>query len=146
MSSAEKSITQSRKPLPRSLAAKVSDKILIIENLERATDIIIGGGMAYTFFKAQGGHIGNSLCEEDRIDTALEILKSRGRKVFVYTCLLILSLRTSLLQMPTSSAPSNNIPEGWMGLDIAEHASEQFSNVIKRSKTIYGTALWVFLK
>ena len=59
----------------------MSDKILIIENLlERATDIIIGGGMAYTFFKAKGGKIGNSLCEEDRIDTAIELLKKAEAK------------------------------------------------------------------
>ncbi len=61
--------------------AKVSDKILIIENLfEKATDIIIGGGMAYTFLKAAGGHIGNSLCEEDRLDTANELMKKQLQK------------------------------------------------------------------
>lgn len=61
--------------------AKVSDKILIIENLlERATDIIIGGGMAYTFFKAKGGRIGSSLCEEDRLDTALDLLRKAEAK------------------------------------------------------------------
>jgi phosphoglycerate kinase len=61
--------------------AKVSDKILIIENLlNRATDIIIGGGMAYTFEKAQGGHIGNSLCEDDRLDIARELLKKADAK------------------------------------------------------------------
>ena len=66
--------------------AKVSDKMLILENLlERATDIIIGGGMAYTFMKAAGGHIGNSLCEEDRVGTALELLDKAACKRGMYT-------------------------------------------------------------
>ena len=72
VSSAEKVMHQSQKPFAAIIGgAKVSDKILIIENLlDRATDIIIGGGMAYTFLKAQGGNIGNSLCEEDRLETS----------------------------------------------------------------------------
>jgi phosphoglycerate kinase len=82
VASAEKVMHQSEKPFTAIIGgAKVSDKILIIENLlERATDIIIGGGMAYTFMKAEGGHIGNSLCEIDRLDTALEILKKAEAK------------------------------------------------------------------
>ena len=66
--------------------AKVSDKILIIENLlNRATDIIIGGGMAYTFMKAQGGHIGNSLCENDRLDMAIGIIKNSRSQRRMYS-------------------------------------------------------------
>ena len=82
VASAEKVLHQSEKPFTAIIGgAKVSDKILIIENLlEKATDIIIGGGMAYTFIKAQGGEIGNSLCENDRIDTALEILRKASTK------------------------------------------------------------------
>src|SRR4030095_1773243 len=74
--SAEKVLHNSEKPFTAIIGgAKVSDKILILENLlEKATDIIIGGGMAYTFFKAQGGSIGSSLCEEDRVETAKAIL------------------------------------------------------------------------
>ena len=74
VASAEKVLHQSEKPFTAIIGgAKVSDKILIIENLlERATDIIIGGGMAYTFMKARGGKIGNSLCEEDRLETAVK--------------------------------------------------------------------------
>ncbi|HNP24095.1 MAG TPA: phosphoglycerate kinase [Panacibacter sp.] len=139
VSSAEKVLHKAEKPFTAIIGgAKVSDKILIIENLlERATDIIIGGGMAYTFFKAQGGHIGNSLCEEDRIDTALEILKKAEEKgVCIHLPSDSIIADKFAADANTSSAPSNNIPEGWMGLDIAEHASEQFSNVIKRSKTI----------
>lgn len=118
--------------------AKVSDKILIIENLlNRATDIIIGGGMAYTFMKAQGGQIGNSLCENDRLDMALELLKTaeaKGVNIHLPSDSVIADAFSATAN--TSSAPSNNIPDGWMGLDIAENAAAQFSNVIKRSKTI----------
>src|SRR5436189_1858182 len=80
--SAEKVLHGSEKPFTAIIGgAKVSDKILIIENLlERATDIIIGGGMAYTFMKARGGKIGNSLCEDDRLQTALEILEKAKTK------------------------------------------------------------------
>src|SRR5690348_14990881 len=80
--SAEKVLHNSQKPFVAIIGgAKVSDKILILENLlERATDIIIGGGMAYTFMRAEGGNIGKSLCEEDRVGTALELLKKAAAK------------------------------------------------------------------
>src|SRR5204863_6453938 len=79
---AEKILHKAEKPFVAIIGgAKVSDKILIIENLmERATDIIIGGGMAYTFMKAQGGKIGNSLCEDDRLETAKELIKKADAK------------------------------------------------------------------
>ena len=82
VAAAEKVLHNAEKPFTAIIGgAKVSDKILIIENLlDRATDIIIGGGMAYTFFKAQGCHIGNSLCEDDRLDTARELLKKAEEK------------------------------------------------------------------
>ncbi|KAF0242816.1 MAG: phosphoglycerate, partial [Chitinophagaceae bacterium] len=109
--------------------AKVSDKILIIENLlNRATDIIIGGGMAYTFMKAQGGHIGKSLCEEDRIDTALEILKKAAEKgVNIHLPSDSIVADNFAADANTSTAPSNAIPDGWMGLDIGPNACEQFA-------------------
>ena len=139
VASAEKVMHKSEKPFVAIIGgAKVSDKILIIENLlERATDIIIGGGMAYTFMKAQGGKIGNSLCEDDRLQTALDLLKKAEAKG---VCIHLPSDSTIADKFDaaanTSTAPSNNIPDGWMGLDIAENACEQFSNVIKKSKTI----------
>jgi phosphoglycerate kinase len=139
VSSAEKVLHQSEKPFVAIIGgAKVSDKILIIENLlEKATDIIIGGGMAYTFFKAQGGNIGNSLCEEDRLETALDILKKAEAKgVCIHLPSDSVIADKFAADANTSSAPSNNIPAGWMGLDIAENACEQFCNVIKKSKTI----------
>ncbi len=118
--------------------AKVSDKILIIENLmERATDIIIGGGMAYTFFKAQGGNIGNSLCEMDRLETAKELLiKAEAKGVRIHLPSDSIIADKFAADANSSSAPSNNIPDGWMGLDIGPNAIEQFTNEIKRSKTI----------
>jgi 3-phosphoglycerate kinase len=139
VNSAEKVLHSAEKPFTAIIGgAKVSDKILIIENLlDRATDIIIGGGMAYTFEKAQGGEIGKSLCEEDRIDTAKELLKKAAEKGvclhFPSDSVIADKFDAAAL---TSNAPSNAIPEGWMGLDIGPNACDQFTNVIKRSKTI----------
>ena len=136
---AEKVLHKAEKPFTAIIGgAKVSDKILIIENLlERATDIIIGGGMAYTFFKAMGGKIGNSLCEEDRIQTAIDLLKkaeAKGVNIHLPSDSIIADKFAADANI--STAPSNNIPDGWMGLDIAEDACKQFVNVIERSKTI----------
>ncbi len=137
--SAEKVLHQSQKPFVAIIGgAKVSDKILIIENLlERATDIIIGGGMAYTFMKAEGGKIGNSLCEEDRLQTAIDLLKkaaAKGVNIHLPSDSIIADKFDANANI--STAPSDDIPDGWMGLDIGANASEQFTNVIKHSKTI----------
>ena len=139
VASAEKVLHQAQKPFTAIIGgAKVSDKILIIENLlERATDIIIGGGMAYTFEKAQGGKIGNSLCEDDRLETAKDLLKkaeAKGVRIHLPSDSTIADKFDANAE--TSGAPSNNIPDGWMGLDIGPNACEQFTNVIKQSKTI----------
>ncbi len=139
VASAEKVMHQSEKPFTAIIGgAKVSDKILIIENLlERATDIIIGGGMAYTFMKAQGGLIGNSLCEDDRLETAVELLKKAEAKgVCIHLPSDSVIADAFSAEANTSTAPSNHIPDGWMGLDIGANACEQFANCIKRSKTI----------
>lgn len=139
VASAEKIMHKSDKPFTAIIGgAKVSDKILIIENLlERATDIIIGGGMAYTFMKAQGGLIGNSLCEDDRLDTAVELLKKAEAKgVCIHLPSDSVIADKFAADANTSSAPSNHIPDGWMGLDIGANACQQFANCIKRSKTI----------
>jgi phosphoglycerate kinase len=137
--SAEKVLHQSQKPFVAIIGgAKVSDKILIIENLlERATDIIIGGGMAYTFMKAQGGKTGNSLCENDRLQTALDLCKkaeAKGVRIHLPSDSIIADKFDA--NANDSTAPSNNIPDGWMGLDIGENAIDQFTNVILNSKTI----------
>jgi len=139
VASAEKVMHQSEKPFTAIIGgAKVSDKILIIENLlERATDIIIGGGMAYTFMKAQGGVIGNSLCEDDRLETAVALLKKAEEKgVCIHLPSDSVIADKFSADANTSTAPSNHIPDGWMGLDIGANACEQFANCIKRSKTI----------
>jgi phosphoglycerate kinase len=137
--SAEKVLHNSEKPFTAIIGgAKVSDKILILENLlEKATDIIIGGGMAYTFLKAMGGKIGNSLCEEDRLDTAEGIMKKATDKgVCIHLPPDSIIADKFEATADTSDAPSNRIPDGWMGLDIGPNACDQFCNVIKRSKTI----------
>jgi len=139
VNSAEKVLHQAQKPFVAIIGgAKVSDKILIIENLlERATDIIIGGGMAYTFFKALGGNIGKSLCEDDRLDTARELCaKAEKKGVRIHLPADSIIADKFAADASDSSAPSNNIPEGWMGLDIGENACEQFTNIIHHSKTI----------
>ena len=118
--------------------AKVSDKILILERLIESVDnLIIGGGMAYTFEKAMGGNIGGSLCENDRLEHALALIekaKSRG----VNLCLPKDSLCADKFDAAanTQVTKSNEIPEGWMGLDIAAEAIADFENIIKNSKTI----------
>ena len=137
--SAEKVLHSSEKPFTAIIGgAKVSDKILILENLlEKATDIIIGGGMAYTFLKAMGGKIGNSLCEGDRLGTANELMKKATAKgVCIHLPPDSIIADKFEATADTSDAPSNHIPDGWMGLDIGPNACDQFCNVIKRSKTI----------
>jgi phosphoglycerate kinase len=139
VASAEKVLHQAQNPFTAIIGgAKVSDKILIIENLlERATDIIIGGGMAYTFIKALGGKIGNSLCENDRLDTAKELCtKAEAKGVRIHLPADSIIADKFDANANDSAAPSNNIPDGWMGLDIGENACEQFTNVIHQSKTI----------
>jgi phosphoglycerate kinase len=137
--SAEKVLHQSQKPFTAIIGgAKVSDKILIIENLlERATDIIIGGGMAYTFIKAKGGKIGNSLCEDDRLDTALEILeRAKEKNVSIHLPETSIIADQFAADANTKDCPSDQIPDGWMGLDIGGKAVGIFSEVIRNSKTI----------
>lgn len=132
-------IKDAKKPFTAIIGgAKVSDKILIIENLlERATDIIIGGGMAYTFIKAKGGNIGKSLCENDRLEKALALLKkSEAKGVNIHLPADSIIADNFSNNANTTTAPSNNIKEGWMGLDIGANACEQFTNVLLQSKTI----------
>jgi phosphoglycerate kinase len=139
VSSAEKVLHSAEKPFCAIIGgAKVSDKILIIENLlERATDIIIGGGMAYTFYKAMGGNIGNSLVEEDRVETAKDLLKKAEAKgVCIHLPSDSIIADKFAEDAEVSSSLSNIIPDGWMGLDIGELACETFTKVIMDSKTI----------
>ena len=118
--------------------AKVSDKILIIEQLlEKVDHLIIGGGMAYTFFRAQGGQTGSSLCEEDKLDLALDILKkaeARGVKVHLPTDSVVADAFAN--EANRKVTPSGAIPDGWMGLDIGPNSAATFADVIRQSKTI----------
>lgn len=139
VANAEKILHEAEKPFLAIIGgAKVSDKILIIENLlEKATDIIIGGGMAYTFMKAEGGRIGSSICEDDRIDTALDLMKKAEEKnVCIHLPADSIIADKFDNNAEISGALSNNIPDGWMGLDIGQMACEAFIRTIKNSKTI----------
>ena len=118
--------------------AKVSDKILLIEKLmDKVDNLIIGGAMSYTFFKAKGGKIGNSLVEEDKLDLALRIIKMADEKG-----VNLLLPQDSIIadkfdkDAKTDTCNNMNIPDGWMGLDIGPQAISTFSEVIKKSKTI----------
>ncbi|HET8574204.1 MAG TPA: phosphoglycerate kinase [Edaphocola sp.] len=139
VSAAEKVLNNAEAPLTAIIGgAKVSDKILIIETLlERARHIIIGGGMAYTFVKALGGHTGNSLCEDDRLDIARELLrKASAKKVNIHLPEDSIIANRFADDADTRPARNNEIPEGWMGLDIGPKAIQQFKDVILKSKTI----------
>lgn len=118
--------------------AKVSDKIMIIENLlDRVQNLIIGGGMTYTFIKAQGGQIGNSLCEEDKLELALEILeKAKAKGVNVYIPVDAVNADKFSADADTNISKTNETPDGWMGLDIADETIKTFANVIANSKTV----------
>lgn len=118
--------------------AKVSDKILVIENLlPRIDNLIIGGGMAYTFVKARGGKIGNSLCEEDKLDLALDILE-KAKKNNVNVILPVDAVNADKFDADarTSFTRIDETPDGWLGLDIGEESIRLFSGVITNSKTI----------
>lgn len=118
--------------------AKVSDKVLIVENLiQKADHIIIGGGMAYTFKKALGGNIGNSLCEDERLNNCLDIIKlakERGVHIHLPKDSIIADDFNNGANIKTTD--SNEIQENWMGLDIGPMASKDFAEVILNSKTI----------
>ncbi len=136
---AEKVLRFAEKPFTAIVGgAKVSDKILIIENLLNIADnILIGGGMAYTFFKATGGNIGNSLCEEDKLELALSLIekaKAKGVNLLLPEDSVVADKFDAATN--TAIANSNEIAEGWMGLDIGAKAIEKYKQVILDSKTI----------
>jgi phosphoglycerate kinase len=118
--------------------SKVSSKITIIENLLNSVDnLIIGGGMTYTFVKAQGGKIGGSLCEDDYQALALEILKKAEEKgVKIYLAVDVLEADAFAETANTNVVPSNNISDGWSGLDVGPATIEMFKKVISESNTI----------
>lgn len=118
--------------------AKVSDKIMIIEQLmNKADNILIGGGMAFTFVKAMGGQIGKSLCEDDRLDVAKSLLdkaRQKGVNLYIPTDAIIADNFSN--DANHKACDINSIPHGWMGLDIGEQTIATYNEVIKNSKTI----------
>ena len=118
--------------------AKVSDKIGVIDNLlEKVDTLIIGGGMAYTFFKAQGYEVGNSICEMDKLDLAKELMKKAEEK----RVKLMLPIDTKIAKEYKADAESktvkyDEIPEGWEGLDIGEETIKLYAQILKNAKTV----------
>lgn len=139
VANAEKVWNDSQSPFTAILGgAKVSDKIEIIENLlDKANNIIIGGGMAYTFLKAKGKEIGSSLCEEDKLELANDILKKAGEKNvnFLIPVDSVVADKFSN-DANTNVVTNDHIEKGWMGLDIGPQSITLFSEVIGGSKTI----------
>ncbi|NML35595.1 phosphoglycerate kinase [Chitinophaga sp. G-6-1-13] len=139
VTNAEKVLNNATAPFTAILGgAKVSDKILIIETLmDRANNIIIGGGMAYTFLKAQGKEIGNSLCENDKLDLANELLeKAHTKNVKLILPVDSVAADKFAADAATQVVSNDNIPAGWMGLDIGPASVALFNETIQASKTI----------
>lgn len=136
---AEKVLNSAKQPFTAIMGgAKISDKILIIEKLiDRVDNLIIGGGMSYTFFKAKGGKIGKSLVENEQLNLAAELMKkakAKGVKLFLPQDSLVADKFANDAQ--THFADNNEIPDDFMGLDIGEKAANEFAQIILNSKTI----------
>ncbi|WP_306012684.1 MULTISPECIES: phosphoglycerate kinase [unclassified Allomuricauda] len=118
--------------------AKVSSKITIIENiLDKVDNLIIGGGMTYTFVKAKGGKVGDSICEDDKMELALDILKqAEAKNVSVYLPVDVLAANDFDNNAETQFVDVDKIPDGWQGLDAGPKTLEIFKQVILASKTI----------
>jgi phosphoglycerate kinase len=139
LSSINKVLTDSEKPFTAIMGgAKVSDKILILEQLiNKANNIIIGGGMAFTFVKALGGNIGKSLVEDDRLETALKILNdAKAKGVAIYIPVDAVVADNFANDAKKQTVDINQIPDGWMGLDIGPATEKTYSDVIANSRTI----------
>ena len=139
LANAEKVLNGAEKPFTAIMGgAKVSDKIELIERLlDKVDNLIIGGGMAYTFAKAQGGHIGKSLVEEDKLDLAnslIEKAKAKGVNLLLPTDSIIADNFSN--DANTDTAQNDRIKDGWMGLDIGPASIKAFSKVVENSKTI----------
>jgi phosphoglycerate kinase len=139
LASINKVLTDSEKPFTAIMGgAKVSDKILILEQLiNKANNIIIGGGMAFTFVKVQGGKIGKSLVEEDKLETALNILadaKAKGVNIYIPVDAIVADNFANDANKQTVDIKA--IPDGWMGLDIGPATEKIYAEVIANSKTI----------
>lgn len=135
----EKVMRTGEKPVTAILGgAKVSSKITIIDNiLDKIDHLIIGGGMTYTFIKAQGGAIGDSICEDDKMDLALEILKTAKEKgVEVHLPTDVLAAEAFAADAQTQLVDVREIPKSWQGLDVGPQTLVKFKEVILNSRTI----------
>ena len=135
----DKVLYNSERPVTAILGgSKVSSKITVIENiLSKVDNLIIGGGMAFTFIKAQGGQIGNSIVEDDKLQLALEILQKadqQGVKVYLPVDTIIADAFSN--DANTKEVNINEIPDGWQGLDVGHQSANIFNDVILSSKTI----------
>ncbi|HTN22018.1 MAG TPA: phosphoglycerate kinase [Pelobium sp.] len=139
LKNAEKVLNAPERPFTAIMGgAKVSDKILLIEKLmDKVDNILIGGGMTYTFIKANGGKIGKSLVEDDKLDLAKDLIKKaneKGVKLLIPTDSVIADAFSN--DAETGNAYNDHIKDNWMGLDIGEDTIKKFSEIIKKSKTI----------
>lgn len=139
LTNADKVIKHAERPFTAIMGgAKVSDKIMIIENLlDRVDNLLIGGGMVFTFFKAMGGSIGNSLCEDDKLELALQLIEKAKAKG-VNLVLPVDSVVADAFSNDSNTKVADNtaIEAGWMGLDLGPKAIAQFTEVIANSKTV----------
>jgi phosphoglycerate kinase len=137
--SIDKVLNTSEKPVLAILGgAKVSSKITVIENiLDKVDHLIIGGGMSFTFIKAQGGKIGDSICEDDKMDLALAILKqAKAKNVQIHIPIDVVAADDFSNTANTQICDINLIPEGWQGLDAGPKSREIFDTVVNQCKTI----------
>lgn len=139
LENARKVLDHAEKPFTAIMGgAKISDKILIIEKLlDRVNHLVIGGGMAYTFFKAMGGSIGKSLVEEDKLDLAKELIqKAKTKGVELHLPMDSIAGDKFDAEANTQIVNNYTIPEGWIGMDIGPQAQQVISKVIEGSRTI----------
>ena len=137
--SLKKILEEGEKPVLAILGgAKVSSKITVIENiLDKVDHLIIGGGMSFTFIKAQGGKIGNSICEDDKQELALEILeKAKAKGVQVHIPVDVIAADDFSNDANTQICDIDKIPDGWEGVDAGPKSRELFDKVVNQSKTI----------
>ena len=136
---AKKVLEQAERPFTAIMGgAKISDKILIIEKLlDKVDNLLIGGGMAYTFAVAAGGRVGSSLLEADKVDLARELIqkaKAKGVNLLLPTDSVIANKFAN--DAETKEAPNSDIPDGWMGLDLGPESRTAFTAIVRDSKTI----------
>ncbi|MEN8836272.1 MAG: phosphoglycerate kinase, partial [Polaribacter sp.] len=137
--SIDKVLNDSEKPVLAILGgAKVSSKITVIENiLDKVDHLIVGGGMTFTFIKAQGGSVGDSICEDDKMELALEILKQAKEKgVEVHIPVDVIAADDFDNNANTKVVDVTQIPDGWQGLDAGPKSLENFDEVVNKCQTI----------